>query len=197
MDSKHAALPNPKFDNVPGANTTPAQFHQYLRSLIEQSFNSNPPNRIHAADGKWDTLILGLSDTFCGSFPLPGSISWNATREKITILETVLEFIYRAALHVDGLLSGKRDAVNTVVVRLLNICNVLDVWLDGQVEVEDGLPSPTTLREQAFKALVAFLRSLGGSITRPAQQEEPRWKVLRILLAECTELVFGVFVNFE
>jgi hypothetical protein len=82
-------------------------------------------------------------------------------------------------------------------VRLLNICIGLDVWLDSQVEIEDGLPSPASLREKAFKALVEVLRSLGGNVTRVEQPEEPRLMILRSLLSECIELVFGTCKLFE
>jgi hypothetical protein len=62
--------------------------------------------------------------------------------------------------------------------------NELDVWLDNQVEIEDGLPSPATLREKAFKALVEVLPSLGGNLTRVEQPEEPRRKTWRSLLGK-------------
>ena len=190
MDS-NLTLPNLKFDNAAGAKPTAQEFHQILRAVIAQI--SNPQKTMSSEETeRWTSFIFGLSDNFCASFVLPGSMSWNAMKDKITFLKTALEGIYQAALHVEGLFSQKLDPVGTLVVRLLNICNVLDVWLDGQVEIEDGIPSPTTLRELAFKALVAVLRSLGGSITRFCQPEEPRWKVLRILLTECTELVSGV-----
>jgi hypothetical protein len=54
------------------------------------------------------------------------------------------------------------------------------------------LPSPATLREKVFKALVEVLRSLGGNVTRVEQSEEPHWKILRNLLGECRELVSGI-----
>jgi len=183
---------NPNQVSLPNPTSEVVQFQQYLRSLIAQTFSGNPQDRIPDADRRWDTLILGLSDNFCASFLLPGSITWNALKEKITILETALEAIYLASLHVDGIFSGKRDGVGVLVVRLLNICNGLDVWLDSQVETGDGLPSPATLREKAFKALVEVLRSLGGSVPRVEQPEEPRWKILRSLLSECIELVSGM-----
>ena len=183
---------NDKLMNSNANQTNPTEFQQYLRSLITQAFSGNPQDRIADADKGWDTVILGLSDNFCASFLLPGSITWNALKEKVTILETALEAIYLASLHVDGIFSGKRDGVGVLIVRLLNICNVLDVWLDSQVEIEDDLPSPVTLREKAFKALIEVLRSLGGNVTRVEQPGEPRWKILRSLLSECIELVSGM-----
>ncbi|KAF8329613.1 hypothetical protein F5887DRAFT_116131 [Amanita rubescens] len=183
---------NPNQTSLPNPIAEVGQFQQHLRSLVAQTFSGN---RIPDAERRWNTIILGLSDNFCASFLLPGSITWNALKEKITILETTLEAIYLASLHVEGIFSGKRDGVGVLVVRLLNICNGLDVWLDSQVEIEDGLPSPATLREKAFKALVGVLRSLGGNVTRIEQPEEPRWKILRSLLNECIELVSDILSN--
>ena len=180
---------NPNQTSLPNPTVGVVQFQQHLRSLVTQTFSGN---RIPDPERQWNAMILGLSDNFCASFLLPGSITWNALKEKITILETTLEAIYLASLHIDGIFSGKRDRVGVLVVRLLNICNVLDVWLDSQVEIEDSFPSPATLREKAFKALVEVLRSLGGNVTRVEQPEEPRWKILRSLLSECIELVSGV-----
>ena len=177
-------------DNMTG-NTTPEQFLQHLRSLIAQEFSGDPSIRIRAADGNWDTVILGLSDHFFAFFPLPGSIPWGALQEKITLLDAASEIIYRASQRVDGLFTGQRDAVQVLFVRLLNLCNVLDVWLEAGIDLEHGIPSPNTLRGSTFRALVEVLRCLGGTIVAAGQSDEPRWKRLRDILNECIDIIDG------
>ncbi|KAK2465988.1 hypothetical protein APHAL10511_001629 [Amanita phalloides] len=185
-------LSNSKHDNMAGEGTTPEQFLQYLRNLLTQYLSDDTPNRIRHTDGDWDTVILGLSDNFFASFLLPGSIPWNAMKEKLILLDSALEIIHRAAQQVDGLFSGQHDAACNLCVRLVNLCNALDVWLDRDVEVEDGVPLPIELRDKSFKALIALLRYFGGNMVRIRQSEEPRWKVLRHLLNEFVQLVLDL-----
>jgi len=108
---------NPNQTSLPNPIAEVGQFQQHLRSLVAQTFSGN---RIPDAERRWNTIILGLSDNFCASFLLPGLITWNALKEKITILETTLEAIYLASLHVEGIFSEKRDGVGVLVLRLMS-----------------------------------------------------------------------------
>ncbi|KAF8622078.1 hypothetical protein AX15_007222 [Amanita polypyramis BW_CC] len=181
-----------QFSNSNFDNGTHAQFFQYLDFLKSQNLGGDHIRDVHK---EWNTIILGFSDNFFTSFPLPASIQWNAIKDKIIILYATLEVIHLAAQRVDGLFSGRRDSVCNFFTRLLNLCNVLDVWLDCEVEVEDGIPTPSMLRDRSFQALVEVLRCLGGRVLITKPSEEPCWKFLRDLLNECADLVLDILSN--
>ncbi|KAM6496139.1 hypothetical protein JOM56_008845 [Amanita muscaria] len=184
------SVPSTQLSNVTG-DATPEQFHQYMRSLITQHFSGDPSSRIPNASD-WDNVILGFSNSFVAPFPLPEPIiTWNALKEKITLLDTALDIIFRASQQVDNLFTGQRDGVKKLFVQLLNLCNILDVWLEGDVDGEDGIPLPSILRKKSFQALVAVLRCLGGNVGIN-QVDEPRWRILRDLLGETVNLIHGV-----
>ncbi|KAF8638618.1 hypothetical protein AX17_002159 [Amanita inopinata Kibby_2008] len=167
----------------------PEQLQDYLRTLMTQHFSGDPLIAIRDAKRDWDTLITGLSDNFLTSFPLPGSVPWSAMNEKTAFLEAILEIIFQASQRVEGIFTDKYDAVKNIFIRLLKFCNILDVWVEAGVEIEHGLPSPRTLREKCFQALVGVLRCLGGKIARSGLSKEPRWRYLRSILIECEELI--------
>lgn len=187
------SVPSTQLSNVTG-DATPEQFHQYMRSLITQHFSGDPSSRIPKASD-WDNVILGFSNSFVAPFPLPEPIiTWNALKEKITLLDTALDIIFRASQQVDSLFTGQRDGVKKLFVQLLNLCNILDAWLEGDVDGEDGIPLPSILRKKSFQALVAVLRCLGGNVGIN-QVDEPRWRILRDLLNETVNLIHDILSN--
>ena len=183
-------FPVPSFQNTDG-DASPKQFLSFLRNLIAQNLDGDPSIRIPASEkDNWIPIIDGLSDHFLASFPTSNVVPWTAMHEKLGLIEITLEIIQRVTVRVDGLYSGPGDAAKKIFVRLLNLCNALDSWLDVDIVIEDDMLTPLRLRERALGVAVDLLRHLGG-ITTGGEPNTPPWKILRSILIECLDVAQG------
>ena len=183
-------FPVPSFQNT-NADTSPKQFLGFLRNLVADNLAGDPSIRIPASSrDSWITIINGLSDHFLVSFPTPNVVEWSAMHDKLDLIDITLEIIQRVTGRVEALYSGPGDAAKTVFVRLLNLCNTLDSWLDVDVPTEDDAPTPLRLREKAFTVVVDLLHHLGDTAAG-GQSNTPSWKTLRSILIECLDVAQG------
>ncbi|KAF9534592.1 hypothetical protein CPB83DRAFT_204155 [Crepidotus variabilis] len=169
-------------------NATPAEFLDFLRSLTTLHLGDDRP-RITDNTASWVTIVDGLTDHFLGTFPIPDIVAWGAMEEKVEVTRATLEVIRRAFLRVDGIHNSTEELLRKLFARLLDLCRVLDVWVEGLGE-EDGMTtSPRSLRDAAFSALKTVLRSFGDANPAPADQNQPMaWIFLRKALNEALDL---------
>ncbi|KAJ7688698.1 hypothetical protein B0H17DRAFT_938025 [Mycena rosella] len=185
--------PNPAFPVLKeDGNASPQQFLEFLDNLVAENLDGDPTVRIPAANkGVWVTIVVGLSEQFLASFPSTDKVEWLDMHEKVKLASASLDVIRRVANRVEGMFHGPGDLAQRTFSRLLNFCNVVEMWLDVEVEQMEGLPSPRELADDALQTTLLVLRSLGGAVVHVADSKEPVWKILRVILAECLDIVEG------
>ncbi|KAJ7755825.1 hypothetical protein B0H16DRAFT_705798 [Mycena metata] len=184
-----AQFPVPTFDD-PNSNASPQEFLDFLRNLVAQSLDGDPTVRIPAANKDvWVTVLSGLSETFLASFPSTDKVQWHVMHEKVKLAAASLDVIRRVSNRVEDIFHGPSDLARRTFARLLNFCNVVEMWLDVEFEPMEGLPTPRELANDALQTALLVLRSLGGAVVHIAESKVPLWKTLRAILAECLEIV--------
>lgn len=184
-------FPVPTFNGSGNDASQVDEFLEFLRTLVSQYLSDHGPRISKLNKNAWVTVIDGLTDHLLATFPLPDIVSWSALREKVTSVLTTLDVVERVFERVDGIYQGTADMVKKVFARLLNLCFVLDSWINIEMELDDGLVHPKILREKGMQALVLFLRGAGGSLLSAAEIDTPSWKTLRAILNECLEVCYG------
>ena len=178
--------------NSSSSNATPAEFLEFLRSLITQYLGDTSPRILSSAKAAWATIVDGLTDHFLGPFPLPDFVTWETMQEKVEMTEATLEVIRRVFMRVEGIYNGSEVLVRKMFARLLDLCRTLDVWVDVGIPSGDQVFTPGYVKEKALGLLVFLLRGLGDNTPPPSdQQYQPSWKTLRETLKECVDVCHG------
>ncbi|KAJ7129135.1 hypothetical protein C8R44DRAFT_71161 [Mycena epipterygia] len=189
MSIPASPFPAPAFDD-PQSNASPQEFLDFLQNLVTQNLDGDPAVRIPAANKEpWVTVVAGLSEQFLASFPSTDKVQWHVMHEKVKLAAASLDVIRRVSNRVEGIFHGAGDLAQRTFARLLNFCNVVEMWLDVDFEQMEGLPSPRELAEDALQTTLLVLRSLGGAVVHIAESKVPLWKTLRVILAECLDIV--------
>ncbi|KAF9478660.1 hypothetical protein BDN70DRAFT_30460 [Pholiota conissans] len=178
-------FPIPAFNS--SNNTTPAEFLKFLRSLVSQYLGDDCP-RITENKIAWVTIVDGLADHFLGSFPLPDMVAWSTMEEKVVMTEVTLDVTKRVFSRVNDIYNGSEILLKKVIVRLLDLCRALDVWMEMDVICGDETFLPSHMKERAFDAVVSVLRGMGSNDPILSGEDNPSWKVLRAILEECIEI---------
>jgi len=187
-------LPPPTPFSVPGldaADSNPG-FLRFVRSLIDDHLSNEPPRISSSKKGAWVGAVNGLTDTLLGPFPLPGSASWTLIGERIMILDAVLEVILRVFLRVDDIYTNSEGFVRKVFARLLDLCWVLDVWTEVEIDCGGELFSPIHMKDKALGTLITLLRGLDDGPVH-SEKQEPSWNTLHSILKEVLDVSFGRF----
>jgi serine/threonine-protein kinase ATR len=180
--------------SVSGLNAADSNpgFLGFVRSLIDDHLSNEPPRISSSAKGAWIGAVNGLTDNLLGPFPWPNSASWTLMGEKIMVLDAVLEVILRVFLRVEGIYTNSEGFVRKVFARLLDLCWVLDVWTEVEVDCGGELFSPIHMKDKAFGTLITLLRGLDDSPVH-SEEQEPSWNTLRSILKEVLDVSFGRF----
>ncbi|KAK7062299.1 Serine/threonine-protein kinase atr [Favolaschia claudopus] len=185
------ATPFPAFDD-PRSNASPQEFLDFLHNLVAQNLDGDPAVRIPASSKDlWVTVVAGLSEQFLASFPSTDRVQWHVMHEKVKLAAASLDVIRRVANRVEDVFYGPGELARRTFARLLNFCNVVEMWLDVEFEQLDGLPTPRELADDALQTALLVLRSLGGAVVHITHSKTPLWKTLRQILADCLEVVNG------
>ncbi|KAJ7248463.1 hypothetical protein C8J57DRAFT_947425, partial [Mycena rebaudengoi] len=173
----------------PHNDASPQQFLEFLHNLVTQNLDGHPDARISVANKEpWVTVITGLSEQFLASFPSADKVQWHVMHEKVRLAAASLDVIRRVTTRVEGIFSGPGDLAQKTFARLLNFCNVIEMWLDVDFEPMEGLPSPRDLADDGLQTTLLVLRSLGGAVVHVAESNSPLWKTLRFILTECLDI---------
>jgi serine/threonine-protein kinase ATR len=178
----------------PGNDATQVdEFLEFLRNLVSQYLSDQAPRISSVNKAPWITVIDGLTDHLLISLPLPHVVSWSALREKVISVLTSLDVVERVFMRVDGIYHGTAEMVKKVFARLLDLCFVLDSWVDIEMQLEDELVHPKILRQRGMEVLILFLRGAGGSMLNTATIAGSSWKMLRSIISECLDVCHGEF----
>ncbi|KAJ6560264.1 hypothetical protein B0H19DRAFT_1146990 [Mycena capillaripes] len=189
MSPPATPFPVPTFDD-PQGNASPQKFLDFLHNLVAQNLDGDPAVRIPAANKElWVTVVAGLSEQFLASFPSTDKVEWHVMHEKVRLAAASLDVIRRVSNRVEGIFHGPGDLARRTFARLLNFCNVVEMWLDVEFEQMEGLPTPRGLADDALQTTLLVLRSLGGAVVHITESNVPLWKTLRVILAECFDIV--------
>jgi serine/threonine-protein kinase ATR len=184
--------PPTPFPVDPHSNASPQEFLDFLHNLVAQNLDGDPAARIPAANKElWTTVVSGLSEQFLASFPSTDKVQWHVMHEKVKLAAASLDVIRRVSNRVEEVFHGPGDLARRTFARLLNFCNVVEMWLDVEFEQMDGLPTPRELADDALQTTLLVLRSLGGAVVHIAESKEPLWKTLRVILSESLDVVTG------
>ena len=186
-------LPVPTFD-PDASDASAAHLLEFLQNLSDQFASENSQTSEDYRDACLH-LIKSLNDYLLKRFPSPLEYIWSTLHERTKLTEVTLEFIPRATSRVGDIFHNKDELAKSLVLRLLDVCHVLDAWLDvPDIPIEDGYSSPSTLRVKAVKAVIAVLHCLGNNVKRDNENEGGNlagWEVLRSLADECIEACAG------
>ena len=189
-------FPVPGF-NASSGNATPAQFLEFLRSLITEYLGDTSPRILSSAKAAWVTIVDGLTDHFLGPFPLPDIVAWETMLEKVEMTDATLEVIKRVFMRVEGIYNGSEVLVRKMFARLLDLCRTLDVWVDVGILSGDQAFTPGYIKEKTLGLLVFLLRGLGNNTPPPSEQQyQPSWKTMREILKECVDVCHGEPIHF-
>ncbi len=188
-------LPIPSFD-PDASDASAAHLLEFLQNLSDQFASDNAQTSEDYREACLH-LIKSLNDHLLKRFPPPHEYIWSTLHERTKLTEVTLEFIPRATLHVGDIFHGKDSFAKSLVLRLLDVCHVLDTWLDvPDISDEDGYSTPSTLRRKAVNAIVAVLQCLGNSVKRDNENDGSNpagWELLRSLTSECIEACTGEY----
>jgi serine/threonine-protein kinase ATR len=179
----------PEFSNV-GGDSDPAEFLKFLQAMMTRYLSDDSP-RITEGKDVWVTIVDGLADSFLQSFPLPDMTLWDLMEEKVAMTETTLQIIQRVFSRVDGIYNNAEVLVKKLFRRLVDLCSVLDIWLETNVIYNDGIISPMNMKNQASNIIVSFLRGMGNNTPLLSSDGEQSWKILRSVLQESVDVCQG------
>ncbi|KAF8914316.1 hypothetical protein CPB84DRAFT_80766 [Gymnopilus junonius] len=172
------------------------QFVQFLRSLNKEYLDENLP-RIPALDkDKWIAIVDGLSDVCLSTFPLPDSnTTWDATQQKIEAVDATLDVSKRVFRRVDCIYNSSEELVKKLLVRVVDICGALDLWIEADVPCGEQVLSPTQLKEKAVDVVASILRGFGDYIPLASDGQKPSWHILREMLRDCLDICNEVLLT--
>lgn len=183
----------PEFNDV-GGDSDPAEFLKFLQAMMTKYLSDDSPRIAESGKDAWVAIVDGLADNFLQSFPVPDMTLWNLMEEKVAMTETTLQIIQRVFSRVDGIYNNAEDLVKKMFRRLINLCSVLDIWLETNVAYDDGIISPISMKTQASNIIVCFLRGMGNNSPLLASDFEPSWRILRSILQECVDVCQGTVI---
>jgi len=183
-------VPVPTF-SVSETDASLDQFLDFLRALVSQYLSDTAPRIPSSSKAAWVEVIISLTDHLLSIFPSPDIALWSALREKVICATTALDVVKRIFECVDEIHQGTSETIKKVFARLLNLCFVLDSWVEIEVKTK-GMLQPKALRQKCFETLVVVLKGLGLTLCTDRETEEPPWMTLRIILHECLDVCKGM-----
>ena len=189
-------LPLPAFQNGAGDSTrVPEHFLGHLRSVVSDVLSGGPPTRLCLGKkSDWVIFFVALSDSFM-FLPLPEpNHSWSSWGQKISLIERTLEAVDRAFVLMDGIFLDPEALLDKILTRLLDLCNVFEVWANEEV-VDPNVPfTPHFMKDRTYKVFSGIVRRLGDSLATEAAVGKGMWSYLQTFIDKCLQLVHGEHV---
>lgn len=140
----------------------------------------------------WIKVIDVLLTHYVPDFPAFEEVQWSEASERIKYVAEMLEFIEKAAVHVEGVYAASEHFAYRVFSSLFHLCHTLDTWVaDGQPE-ETVVPTPQVLQLNARAALHAVIKSLAHFPRTYENKSVVEPKIFMRLLWECINLSAGM-----
>jgi hypothetical protein len=153
-----------------------------LRDFLVQTIADNQPPlpyRIkHPHLETWIPILSGLSDYVLSSFPSISTGTWDILHEKAVLVNATVDVFHLFLQRFSNLFDTNTLVSRKALVRLITLCHVLDCRNDGDVPVNDGIPSPKELREKCLTVATEVMRYLGDSLGS-GSAGNPTWGAFR------------------
>jgi hypothetical protein len=134
--------------------------------------------------------LSGLSDYVLSSFPSISTGTWDILHEKAILVNATVEVFHIFIHRFSNLFDAASHVACKALTRLIILCQVLDCRNDGDVSIEDNIPSPKQLREKCLTVATELMRYLGDSLGSGGV-ETPTWETFRSVYAGCLGICEG------
>ncbi len=165
---------------------SPAALRDFLLQTIADNQPPLPYRIKHPHLETWIPILSGLSDYVLSSFPSISTGTWDILHEKAVLVNATVDVFHLFLQRFSNLFDTDYLVARKALTRLITICHVLDFRNDGDVPVNDGIPSPKELREKCLTVATEVMRYLGDSLGS-GSMGNPTWEAFRS--------VFVGFVN--
>ena len=157
-----------------------------LRDFLVQTIADNQPGlpyRIkHPHLETWIPILSGLSDYVLSSFPSISTGTWDILHEKAVLVNATVDVFHLFLQRFSNLFDTSSLVARKTLVRLMILCHVLDCRNDGDVSINDGIPSPKELREKCLTVAMEVMRYLGDNLGS-GSVGNPTWEAFRSVYA--------------
>ncbi|KZT29390.1 hypothetical protein NEOLEDRAFT_595943 [Neolentinus lepideus HHB14362 ss-1] len=168
------------------------EFLRFLEGLISSHLCRDPSNRLPKTT--WIPITTGLAEHFLIGFPSPGTLRWDLMPEKVKLAGLTTNMLQRVLVRVEGLFVGTGDYAVKIFNALFSLCFRLHVWPEIREDLPTDMPHPSKARAEVFKTMIAWARAFAGGLSTVGKNEQPCWKILKMILTSCTELAQELLV---
>ena len=153
-----------------------------LRDFLLQTIADNQPSLPYRIKNPhletWIPILSGLSDYVLSSFPSISTGTWDILHEKAVLVNATVDVFHLFLQKYSNLFDTTSLVARKALVRLIILCHVLDCRNDGDVSINDGIPSPKELREKCLAVATEVMRYLGDSLGS-GNVENSTWEAFR------------------
>jgi hypothetical protein len=157
---------------------SPAALRDFLLQTIADNQPALPYRIKHPHLETWIPILSGLSDYVLSSFPSISTGTWDILHEKAVLVNATVDVFHLFLQRFSNLFDTNTLVARKALVRLITLCHVLDCRNDGNVPVNDGIPSPKELREKCLTVATEVMRYLGDSLGS-GSAGNPTWEAFR------------------
>ena len=161
---------------------SPAALRDFLQQTIADNQPVLPYKIKHPHLETWIPILSGLSDYVLSSFPSISTGTWDILHEKAVLVNATVDVFHIFLQRFSNLFDTNSLVARKALVRLITLCHVLDCRNDGDVPVNNGIPSPKELREKCLTVAVEVMRYLGDSLGS-GSVGNPTWEAFRSVYA--------------
>jgi hypothetical protein len=183
-DTRHAmdtpsSTPFPLLTFQSSASTdSPAALRDFLLQTIADNQPGLPYRIKNPHLETWIPILSGLSDYVLSSFPSISTGTWDILHEKAVLVNATVDVFHLFLQRFSNLFDTTSLVARKALVRLIILCHVLDCRNDGDVSINDGIPSPKELREKCLTVATEVMRYLGDSLGS-GSVENSTWEAFR------------------
>jgi hypothetical protein len=157
---------------------SPAALRDFLLQTIADNQPALPYRIKHPHLETWIPILSGLSDYVLSSFPSISTGTWDILHEKAVLVNATVDVFHLFLQRFSNLFDTNTLVARKALVRLITLCHVLDRRNDGNVPINDGIPSPKELREKCLTVATELMRYLGDSLGS-GSAGNPTWEGFR------------------
>jgi hypothetical protein len=157
---------------------SPAALRDFLLQTIADNQSGLSYRIKHPHLETWIPILSGLSDYVLSSFPSISTGTWDILHEKAVLVNATVDVFQLFLQRFSNLFDTTSLVARKALVRLIILCHVLDCRNDGDVSINDGIPSPKELREKCLTVATEAMRYLGDSLGS-GSVGNPTWEAFR------------------
>ncbi|KAI0307056.1 hypothetical protein B0F90DRAFT_513397 [Multifurca ochricompacta] len=166
------------------SSDSPTALRDFLLQAISDNQSSLSYKIRHPHLKTWIPILSGLSDYVLSSFPSISTATWDILHEKAVLVNATIDVFHLFIQRFSNLFDTAPHVARNTSARLIILCHVLDCRNDGDVLVQEGIPSPKQLREKCLTVATEVMRYLGDSLGS-ADVENLTWEAFRSVYTGC------------